>query len=400
MSLAAEQPAEIVQSYPANAALETSLVARLGMRTVTGEHWDVALAGFDGAVQEQVYAFARSRWPSVQHEPLLFTLGDEVVGGTLVMVQPLPLRVSALAVVKWGPILRDESRLDAETLHRGMVEKLIETYANKRGMMLSIMPRASTGPNNARFAHLLERGFSRSSGLLFPNRYIVNLRLEDAALRKSFHQKWRYHLNKSEKQNLVFERGEPERIGEFDALYSAMTDRKKFPDHSAYDTVSALMGVADPALRPELFFVRQGGDVVAGALIWKAGKTAVYLYGATNDRALPLRAGYFMHWHIIRWLRDNTGADWYDLGGTDGFHGLHQFKKGMVGEAGVIEPVPPVANFASQPLAWVLGNAAYRARDAAQHLRRWMERSRQGMAKPDQSRPDDNKSEPAGGEGQ
>ena len=63
-----------------------------------------------------------------------------------------------------------------------------------------------------------------------------------------------------------------------------------------------------------------------------------------------------MHWHIIRWLRDNTRATWYDLGGTDGFQGLHQFKKGMVGDAGVITPVPPVANYAAYRLPFLIGS--------------------------------------------
>ncbi len=133
-----------------------------------------------------------------------------------------------------------------------------------------------------------------------------------------------------------------------------------------------------------MFFVRHEGEVVAGAIIFKAGDTAVYLYGATNARALPLRAGYFLHWHIIRWLRDNTDAKWYDLGGTDGFQGLHQFKKGMVGDAGAIEPVPPVMNYASHTKVRVFATLAYWARDRMQHVRRWLEKVRSDLATPDQ----------------
>ena len=36
-------------------------------------------------------------------------------------------------------------------------------------------------------------------------------------------------------------------------------------------------------------------EVGAEVKAFKAGDRAVYLYGATNDKALPLRAGYFMH---------------------------------------------------------------------------------------------------------
>jgi CelD/BcsL family acetyltransferase involved in cellulose biosynthesis len=165
-----------------------------------------------------------------------------------------------------------------------------------------------------------------------------------------------------------------------------MTDRKQFPDHSAYETLPKLFEMKVAALRPELFFVRHGGEVIAGAVIFKAGDTGVYLFGATNAEALPLRAGYFLHWEIIRWLRDNTRARWYDLGGTDGFLGLHQFKKGMVGTAGVISEVPPVANRAASPLPMLLGTAAFAGRELAHDLRRHADALFTSKARPDQQR--------------
>jgi hypothetical protein len=356
----------------------------LETRIVSGAEWDQTIAGFDEVCQEQLYAFAATRWPSVQQEPMLFLRDGQIVGGSLMMVQALPLRLGHIAVSKWGPMLKDATDPDADAIHAGMVEALVAEYADRRGQMLSVLPRASIGPINREYERLEARGFKRGSQLLFPGRYIVNLRQDDAAQRKSFSQTWRRQLNKSEKAGLSFEHAAPERIGEFETLYTAMTDRKQFADHSAYETVGALMAMADP-LRPELFFVRHEGELVAGALIFKAGDRAVYLYGATNDKALPLRAGYFLHWHVIRWLRDNTPATWYDLGGTDGFQGLHQFKKGMVGEAGVIRPVPPVANYASKPLAYMLGTGAFAARDAVYQVRRIVEGWRNPKTKPTQS---------------
>jgi len=358
-------------------ALETKVVA--------GPEWDRTIADFDEVCQEQLYAFAVARWPSVKHEPVLFLLNGEVVGGSLMMVQSLPLGLGHIAVSKWGPMLKDLSRPDADAIHAGMVEALVADYADKRGQMISVLPCASTTPINGAYQRLEARGFKPGSQLLFPARYIVNLRLDDAAQRKSLHQKWRYHLNKSEKAGLSFEWSGPERLSEFETLYTSMTDRKQFSDHSAYDSVASLMAL-DEKLRPELFFVRHEGEVVAGALIFKAGDRAVYLYGATNDQALPLRAGYFMHWNIIRWLRDNTRARWYDLGGTDGFQGLHQFKKGMVGDAGVIEPVPPVANYASNRWAYLMGTGAFAARDAIYHLQRLIDGWRNPKTKATQTR--------------
>jgi len=359
---------------------------KLEFTRVSGQVWDETVADFDGVAQEQLYVFARHRWPAVKCEPNLFYLDGEIAGGVLVMIQPLPLGLAALALAKWGPVLRDAQRPDAAEIYAMMIETLIAHYADQRAMMLSVLPRAGISKQNPAVEYLRARGFSSGSTLMFPNRYIVNLRLSDQEQRRSFAQKWRYHLNKSLKQGLRFEHAPARRINEFDALYKAMSDRKKFADHSAYETVGALMAVEPEKLRPELFFVRKGQEIVAGAIIFTAGDTAVYLYGATNSKALPLRAGYFLQYNIIGWLSDNTRARWYDLGGTDGFQGLHQFKKGMVGSAGHISPVPPVMNYASRLKARVLGTFAYWARERVQNGRHWVEKVRSDMATPDQER--------------
>ena len=380
MSLIAESPAQVTVHHDSHGEAVVELLP------VSGEAWDQEAVGFDGICQEQLYAFAEVRWPSADHRPVLFRYRGEIVGGTLMMIQRLPFGLGGIAVSKWGPVLKDEARPDRQAVYAAAVEALVQEFAVGRGLMISMLPRAAITLPNRQYEHLIERGFRAGSTLLFPDRYIVNLRLSDADQRKSFAQKWRYHLNKSEKAGLEFEHAGPERTPEFDRLYEAMTDRKKFPDHSAYETVPALMAIENDTLRPELFFVREGGQVIAGAIIFKAGNRAVYLYGATVDRALPLRAGYFMHWHIIRWLRDHTTAEWYDLGGTDGFHGLHQFKKGMVGDRGVITPVPPVVNYASRPLAYWLGTGAFAARDLVHQVRRKVDAIRSDRAKPDQVR--------------
>ena len=368
----------------APSALARTGLPRLETQTLAGPEWDRIAAGFDQICQEQLHAFAAIRWPGVAMEPVLFSHNGQVVGGVLMMIQRLPLGLAEIAICKWGPMLADSSAADALLIHGAMIESLVAEYADRRGMLLSVLPHASTEPVNAPYVAWRARGFRRGSVLAYPNRYLVNLRLSDAEQRKSFGQTWRRQLNKAEKAGLLFEHAAPGRLDEFKQLYSAMTERKQFPDHSAYETLDRLMAMDEP-VRPELFFVRHEGAIVAGALIFKAGDHAVYLYGATNEEALPLRAGYFMHARIISWLRDHTHASWYDLGGTDGFQGLHQFKKGMVGDEGVVRPVPPVANYASRPLAYALGSGAFAARDGFNLLRRKIDQLLPGKSKPDQA---------------
>jgi hypothetical protein len=197
----------------------------LAIETIAGADWDRAVAGFDEVCQEQLHVFAANRWPSVKQEPLLFRLNGEIVGGSLMMIQRLPLGVGSIAIAKWAPMLARADRPDARVIYRGMIEALIAEYAVKRRMMISILPRAPLGATNYEYDYLVERGFSRGATLLFPSRYIVKLRLSDADQRKSLHQKWRYHLNKADKAGLSFEHATAERLSEFDTRYRAMTER-------------------------------------------------------------------------------------------------------------------------------------------------------------------------------
>jgi len=343
--------------------------ARATLERVSDTAWEDAVADFDDVSQEQLVTFARARWPGVGLEPCLIRADGAMIGACLVMVQPLPLGVARIAVAKWGPFLRS---VEGDALERYglMVEALVAHYARERRMMLSLLPLPALAAGNAAFDLLLTRGFRRGSQMPWNDRYIVRVLPSAEAQRHSFGQTWRRQLGKAEKAGLQFERAGPDRLPAFDAIYRRMIDRKGFEDRSAYaETISALMAMPNATVRPELFLVSHDGAVVAGAIIFKAGDRAVYLYGATSDQALPLHAGYFLHFHILGWLRENTRARWYDLGGTDGFVGLHQFKKGMVGEAGLISPVPPVANYAAYRLPFLLGEAAFGARDLLQLLK-------------------------------
>lgn len=346
-----------------------SRVVLIDFEVVAGTDWDRLVSGFDGICQEQLHCYARLRWPGVALEPMVFTDAGRVIGGVLVMLQPLPGRLATMALCKWGPMLADMTAANSLHLMERMAATLVAEYAEKRGMMVSIMPRVEPGAVN-RVSGVLERlGFSQGVNVRHPMRYVVDVRLDDDARMAAFSQKWRYNLRKAMKAGLTLEKGGPQDFDRFMALYKAMSERKMFPDHSGIATAGSLMDMPDGTARPELFFVTHEGETVAGAMIFSAGETACYLYGATNDAALDLRAGYFVHWHIIRWLRDNTSARYYDLGGTDGFAGLHQFKSGMVGEAGYMNDLPPVFNYASHWRARLAGLAAYKARDVINAVR-------------------------------
>ncbi|HHB82894.1 MAG TPA: hypothetical protein ENK61_05420, partial [Devosia sp.] len=60
------------------------------MCRVAPEQWDGYISQFEGAAQEQMYAFTKGRWPNVKCEPNLFYIQGRLVGGAMIMVQSIP----------------------------------------------------------------------------------------------------------------------------------------------------------------------------------------------------------------------------------------------------------------------------------------------------------------------
>lgn len=331
------------------------------MRQLPGSEFDDVVATLDGACQEQTFVFNRARYPHAEIEPIVFVAGGRTIGASLVLIQRLPLRVGAVAVTKWGPALRNGADPDSYGL---MIDALVKEYADRRRMMLSVMPRVRPELDNPDFATLLAKGFRSDGQRRNPERYLADLRLSDEAMRKNFEQKWRNRLNKAEKSNLTFERVGIDGLPAFTALFNEMKDRKGIVDRTAFATVPALLSHPNPDLRAELFLVHAGdGKPLVGSIVFKAGDTPFYLYGATAAEALPLSAGHFMNFSMMRWLRDNTSARWFNLGGTDGNAGLETFKLGLLGKAGLVRLFPPLATYASSRRAALFGRAAWAARE-------------------------------------
>ncbi|MDB5506417.1 MAG: family N-acetyltransferase [Devosia sp.] len=349
----------------------------LTRRLVGGRSWDQTVAGFSTICQEQLFAFGRARWLNAELEPLLFFEGDVAVGGALVVIQRLPLRLGTVAVVKWGPVLARKD--DGERLYYDEIVTMLKSdYAQHRGMTLSIQPHVSAKLENHLADSLARHGFAPSPDLRPTERYLASLRHSDEELRKNFLPRWRRMLNKSDRSDLAFVRAEADRLPEFDALFRELHARKGLSDRSAYDTASSMLGHEVDAARYELFFATHAGVPVAGIIAFKAGDTAEYLYGASSAAGLALNAGFFLQFNTLRWLRDNTRASWYNLGGTDGSAGLLAFKSGLIGTLGVVRPLPPPMIYAQTLRAKMTGQAAYFIRAWISHMKRRLSDWRDG----------------------
>ncbi|MCJ8323025.1 MAG: GNAT family N-acetyltransferase [Rhizobiales bacterium] len=341
------------------------------MHYLDGKQWDAIAVDFDDVVHEQVDSFNAARWGEHRCKYFIFKQGDTVIGGGCAIILPAKLLKTGIAIIKWGPLWRHENQqIDLEN-YRTIVALLMTEFAEKLGLHLTVMPHAD------RYSEqicdiLTEFGFKNGSSLSAPERYIVNVGIDALEVRKSLAQKWRYHLKKSEKNEFEFEFSTaPEAYDTFMSLYTIMLERKKFFDHSAIYTLKALMATNVAALRPQVVLVSHNGTVTAGGIFDLSGDRAIYLYGATDNRALALKAGYAMHWHIVEYMCEIARIKHYDLGGSDNDQGLHQFKKTFVGKEGYILTTPPIYHYSTNVRAKIAGFVVFKGKDLKTKFDKW-----------------------------
>ena len=344
---------------------DEAAVARVVIEQVDGAAWDRIAAEFDDAVHEQTACFNTSRWGAEHLETIVFRIDGDIVGGAAVIVRPVRILGTGLAIVKWGPLWRRRGETPDVSRLRLMLSALREEYAVRRELFLTVMPHADPVHSGSQVDLLEDLGFRAGSRLAAPERYLVNTDLAEGELRRSLSQKWRYNLKKSENNRFEIEFADVEYgMREFGRLYETMLARKNFQDSSAFYTLPDLMAARDGIFSPRIVLVSYDGTVTAGAVLDLSGERAVYLYGATDDRALRARAGYAMHWWIASRLCEIPEVLWYDLGGNDLDDGLHQFKSGFVGKAGDICLTPPDYHYGATAKAWLFGKTVFRARTA------------------------------------
>ncbi len=157
-------------------------------------------------------------------------------------------------------------------------------------------------------------------------------------------QKTRYNIRLAEKKEIQIV--ESDRVDVFNELMHATGERDAFGIHEdtyyqrAYDLFK-------PDGLCTLLLAMYGDAPLAGLMIFKQGKRAWYLYGASNDHERNRMPTYLLQWAAMQWAK-RQGCEEYDLWGipdaeeeilekdftsrNDGLWGVYRFKRGYGGE--------------------------------------------------------------------
>lgn len=339
------------------------------MRYVAHDVWDSHLGQFEDVSFEQTAAFAARRWGADRTRCVIFEYRGKVVGGASFIVFGIPMLKRGVAYLKHGPVWRHRRDVQCMETYRNIVTLLQATLAQEEGLALVLIPRPHPQVMDFERTELHALGFVKSGENLDPNRYFVDLSLDQQSQLKNLEQKWRYNLKRAQKNDLeVHQVDACNAIGIFETLHSGMASRKKFHSTDPISAISEMTSSLSARLRPVMFLASSNGQPVAGAVAMICGDVAYYIFGASNDAALPLRAGYALQWRILEFVKDQ-GAKWYDLGGEAGTTGLRQFKKGLAGKNGVVLEMPGELHYCADLGAAATRKLVVTARDALRRMR-------------------------------
>lgn len=325
---------------------------------VTPETFDRAAADFDDLCIDQVAVFKEEEQPGRTSLFLSYRDG-EVAAAAVVVLYTLPMVGRGIAHVRFGPVWRRRGQAADPANYRAIVRQLIKEFSTIRGLMLTILPRPHPDFSEIESAMLRSTGFDQRPPAAQSCRYLVDLDPSPREQRQSLAQKWRYNLKKSEKTGVTVAREEGVcALDAFAGIHGKMLTRKQVSLADRLDIVERLAGTGCDRLKPRIYLARNGGDVVAGAIVLGFGDTAHYLYGATDDAGLELRAGYLLQWHIVSALSTESFR-FYDLGGSSRNAGLRQFKAGLSGRAGLTVDIPCEHDYASNRLISLCGQSLH-----------------------------------------
>lgn len=191
----------------------------------------------------------------------------------------------------------------------------------------------------------LELGLRASNHSIQPRRtIIVDLRDSEDEILRRMKPKCRYNIGLARRKGVAVEPWDD--LRSFHAMMQATGRRDGFAVHSLEYVQRAYELFKTPGAA-ELLVARYEGRALAALMVFRRGRRAWYLYGASMDEGRELMPNYLLQWEAMRWAR-RCGSDEYDLWGVpdrdedllengfesrhDGLWGVYRFKRGFGGQ--------------------------------------------------------------------
>ncbi len=320
--------------------------------------WDAFVRG-----HERGHVLQLSAWGDLKAHygwyPVRVALVDargEITSGAQILFRRLPLMLGTIAYLPFAPLTNWED----ETQLQATMAAIDNTARQHRAILLKVEAGHGIPPQV-----LQTIGLEATTDTTQPPRTIlIDLDGEEAVLGR-MNQMTRRNIRKSDKMEVIIRQGTREDVASFNALLDETGRRQGFGVHRAdyYEhTYDLFVSSGDAAL----FLGSYAGQDLAGVFVFKVGKWAWYLYGASRQVERQRMAAFGVQWAAIQWAMA-AGCTVYDLYGIpdvdeatleaefetrqDDLWGVYRFKRGWGGR--VAQTVGAWQKVYHLPLYWV-----------------------------------------------
>ena len=347
--------------------------------------WYAILDGFDDANIFQTWDYGRIAHAGRELSHLVVRRAGRPVAAVQVLLRRLP-GIGGLALVMWGPMWHPRGQGPDHTALLTALHALKAEYADRRGLLLRLLPHVSQADGEAVVTALETLGIQRREEKAPFRTFITDLTADEAGLRSNLSPHWRRGLNKAERMGIeVVEGSHGDLLETIDDIFVETQRRKGF---KAYDsrTFTRINEALPPRHKMRAFLALHEGRPVAGVVVSLFGTTGQMQNSATLEAGLRVNAAYLLHWRALLWIKANGGLR-YDLHGVNAQTnpGVYQFKRGLAGKRpvetvhiGTFESPGPLPSrlliHGGESMRALADRLKIQARDMANRRRNWKPR--------------------------
>jgi lipid II:glycine glycyltransferase (peptidoglycan interpeptide bridge formation enzyme) len=227
---------------------------------------------------------------------------------------------------------------DAALLDRVLAE--LEGLARRRrAIFLKIDPdvEVDTLQGGAVVSALRRRGWNVSAEQIqFRNTMALDLTSDEDALLGAMKSKTRYNIRLAGRRDVVARPGNPDDMARIYEMYVETAARDDFIIRP-FDYYRDAWGDFVTAGLAQPFVAEFEGELLAALILFRFGRTAWYMYGASSNRHRNRMPNHLLQWEAIRWAKAE-GCTRYDFWGapdnmdeSDPMWGVYRFKAGFGG---------------------------------------------------------------------
>ena len=295
--------------------------------------WYSSLGEFEDANIYQTWNFAALAQNEKIVKHLAIYANQNLIGLVQVRIRTAPILNRGIAFIFNGPVWQKKNQENSIEILSDIFGALRQKFVVNQKHLLRINPYIfSDKVSNLDFIEKIK--FKRVEKIKQYQTLVLYLDKDLDEIRKSFKQKWRNHLNRSERNGLeIIEGNDPELYKDFLNIYNQMIVRKKFKEFVNPYRLGKMNEELDEEYKLKIFIVYKDKLPIAGIIGSAIGNTGIYLLGASNEIGMKNKGSYLVQWEMIKWLKQ-SGCQKYDLGGInlDDNPGVYHFKAGITNQ--------------------------------------------------------------------